>query len=884
MRYYFACFFLVASFAYSEAIAQETSSPLIPIEGIVVNKQTSEPVVAASVRVQGTNRGTYTGKDGKFRLPLPQGSYKALIRSLGYEALEITLEAKDGVSPVRVELLPAIVKLGAVDVIAEVSAAEIVRRAIANKDANRAKLRSSSGLVYSKTAFDIAVPKGLSLFLSKERQAQVERMKNAQLETFTRVEKQYTPSLFTRKTILQRRQTANIPAESNTLVFDEFFDFTDPVLTVNGTRLSTPLGASALDSYQYIMLDRKQLGDRTVYIIGFKPKAEIFPGFEGTVQIIEGNYAIVQISAKPTAKTAMKFVTELSFFQKFERFNNKMGVGEEAEVWLPTLLETNYSFSVEFVAGLAEVGIALKTRSIVSELDVNPALPANFAPAKKAVTPDGKPSASNTERNRAVTVRFGNANRRNSLKPAPPKASSASASNASSEAASSTTANAMRSTTSMVTVAAENENSILAVSAGADSVSSGFWETNALTELTPEEKETYRRVDSVVKALPPDTAKSRSTSGGFGLWGFRLSTNAAISFFPAFNMTRSTGWLYGAQVKFQWEAPGENDTFAALFLATGVMNLYHNKFFGDTGLKLDVATWDEGGLSLMGEAFSTIGSLQNRRLLGERFTRLPFGYILYQHFLDFYRQEGFGAGFLLNNGSLDAALGVQQYSITNLPTILPNERSTTPANAGTYRIFQAEASWNIVPENNLYAFASFMDDPQTSVRARFVGRYGQEVSGGEAFGSVEGRVELLQPTFYTGYAPMFLRLSANAGYASRNAPLQEQFIAFRRLAIAGRTTDFATIPINGLAGTEFVSFHAEHNFSDMLWRLVACRRGKGGVWIFFFWRKRENIMRWDFCRFSDRANTANKHLRHPALGILKSEWEFRVFPRSFRIF
>jgi hypothetical protein len=660
----------------------------------------------------------------------------------------------------------------------------------------------------------------LSLLMNKEQQAGLDKMRSAQLETYSRVEKQYSPSVFTRKTILQRRQTANIPAQANTLVMDEFVDFTDAAMNVNGTRLVTPLGASALDSYTYTMLDRKQLGDRTVYVIGFKPRAEVFPGFEGAVQIIEGNYAIVQISATPTKATAIRYVDELSFFQKFERFNNKNGAGEEAEAWLPTLLEANYGINVEFVSGLAGVGIKLKTRSIVSELEVNPVLPASFVPAKLTGKTDAKQGAQNaasSSRSQSVSVCMGSSGGGNgrSMKPAPAKVSSTTAT---------------QSTASGVSLTSENETSITAVSTGADSVQSGFWETNALTELTVEEKETYRRVDSVVKAAPPDTSKpSPSRVSPFPFLEFRLATNVVVGvLLPVLDLTRTTDWLYGASVQLQWEAPAEEDTFTAVLLASGLMNVPYNKFFGSVALRLDVVRTEQATLSLAGEVFSNMTSLQNRRLLGERFTQLPLGAIFHQHFLDFYRQEGFGASVLANVGKFDAALGVKQYAIINLPTILPNERVNIPAQAGTYRLLQAEASWNLPPSNNLFTFASFVDDPQTSIGGRIVGRVGQDLSGfATPFGSIEGRVEFLQPTFYTGYAPMFLRLNVNAGYASANAPLHEQFIAFRRLAILGRTTDFATIPLNGIAGTEYVSFHLEHNCSDMLWRLVGLPTWKG---------------------------------------------------------
>lgn len=795
-------------------LAQEPAQNLMLIEGTVVDKQSGEPVNAASVRVQGMNRGTYTDKNGKFRLPLPKGSYKALVRSLGFEAQEIALDAEAAAKPLRIELLPATVKLGAVDVVAEVSAKEIVRRAIQQKDANRAKVRSTTGLVYSKTTMEIAVPKLLPMLLSKEMKTRLEQMKNVQLETYTRVQKQYTPTVYSRKTILQRRQTANVPADANTLILDEFFDFSDEQMNLNGTRLVTPLGAKALDSYNFWVQERKQFGDRIVYVIGFKPYSEVFPGFEGAVQIIDGNYSIVQISASPTAKTAIKYLDHVSFFQKFERFNNKSGSGEEAEVWLPTLLEGAYRFNVEVLSGVAEVGLSLKTKSIVSELDVNSALPANFAPAKATVK-----ASDRTQSSQSFGVRFGSSSGgRRSIKPAP-SPNTPSPNTPSSNA---------QSTNAQAKITSDNELGLVEVAPGADSVDNNFWNNNALTELTSEEQETYRVVDSVMKAMPRDTTKPRpGRVNPFALVEFRLASNAVVSLLPAFNQTRVTGWLYGAQALVQWEAPGEYDTFGASLLAAGVMNLHYGIFFGDAALRLDLAKWDAGVLSLTGEIFSQMNSLQQRRFLGERFNRLPFGNILYQHFLDYYRQEGFGTSLTVNSGRFEAALGAQQYGITNLPLVWTNERVNIPAEASSYQVLQAEAAWNMPTSTLFLATASFMDEPQTTLSGRIMGRLGRNTSNNAVFGSVEARAEFLQPTFYTGYAPMFLRLTANVGYASANAPLQEQFIAFRRLAVAGRAFDFATLPVNGLADTEYWALHAEHNCSDMLWRLLNLPTWKG---------------------------------------------------------
>lgn len=56
------------------------------ILGIVKDKRTQEVLVGVTVQVEGTNQGTTTDTDGKFRLSLPVGSYNLKATFIGYKA------------------------------------------------------------------------------------------------------------------------------------------------------------------------------------------------------------------------------------------------------------------------------------------------------------------------------------------------------------------------------------------------------------------------------------------------------------------------------------------------------------------------------------------------------------------------------------------------------------------------------------------------------------------------------------------------------------------------------------------------------------------------------------------------------------------------------
>ena len=56
----------------------------------VVKTTSGEPVIGASILIQGTARGTITNVDGKFSLDIPQGT-KLIISAVGYKKVELTI-------------------------------------------------------------------------------------------------------------------------------------------------------------------------------------------------------------------------------------------------------------------------------------------------------------------------------------------------------------------------------------------------------------------------------------------------------------------------------------------------------------------------------------------------------------------------------------------------------------------------------------------------------------------------------------------------------------------------------------------------------------------------------------------------------------------------
>jgi len=75
--------------------AQEVSDP--ELRGHVVSATTGEPIAGAWIALEGWGRGTYSRREGDFRLPdVPAATRRYDVAALGYVATLVTLEAGPG--------------------------------------------------------------------------------------------------------------------------------------------------------------------------------------------------------------------------------------------------------------------------------------------------------------------------------------------------------------------------------------------------------------------------------------------------------------------------------------------------------------------------------------------------------------------------------------------------------------------------------------------------------------------------------------------------------------------------------------------------------------------------------------------------------------------
>ena len=82
--FYLAIFLIIAAFGTSQA--QERV-----ITGTVTDRADAQPIPGVSIRIRGTNTGTATGPDGRYRLAVPAGTTVIEFSSIGYAMVPVTL-------------------------------------------------------------------------------------------------------------------------------------------------------------------------------------------------------------------------------------------------------------------------------------------------------------------------------------------------------------------------------------------------------------------------------------------------------------------------------------------------------------------------------------------------------------------------------------------------------------------------------------------------------------------------------------------------------------------------------------------------------------------------------------------------------------------------
>ena len=317
------------------------------LRGSVRDAASGDTVAAATVRIMGSRLGTVTNTRGQFLLTLETGQYRVIVSSLGYSPDTLTISLTED-RTVQASLQPAAILLPEVLATSEDPAYEIIRRAIAAKSAWMSRL-----LTYSFEAFTRQV---------LQRDTSIASI----TESYTRG--YWTEGDTLREVVRTRRQTENIPEQSNFASVGRILNFNEDRIRFVGFSFVGPTATDALDYYDYRLLRTLSVEGNDIYEILMTPRSRTTPLFSGTVRIADESYALMGVEVEPNEAFSIPFVrqTTLAYRQVFDRYDEIF--------WLPVDIRIDARFTIG-IPGISFPPIGFTQTSVIYDYAINVALP-----------------------------------------------------------------------------------------------------------------------------------------------------------------------------------------------------------------------------------------------------------------------------------------------------------------------------------------------------------------------------------------------------------------------------------------------------------------------------------------------------------------------------
>jgi len=336
--------FLVFLCGVSSAVMR---GQMATVSGTVRDAATKEPLVAASIRVLGTTRGTITNTQGSYQLTLDRSTHTLIFSFIGYRADTATVFLTANVQQ-NVLLESSPVQMAEVVITGEDPAIAIMRKVIESKKRWKESLKT-----YQLEAFTRQTIRRDSAIA-------------VITESYSTCYWQSGDTL--REVIKQKRQTENIRGAQNFAGVGGIVNFYDDEIRFSGFKFVGPTSADAFDYYDFRLERTRQRKGSDVYDIKMTPKSRIVPLFHGSLNVVDGSYALAGVTVVPNEAFAIPLISELklTYSQQFALFNN--------EFWMPVDIRIKGQIQIG-LTGVSFPAIGFESIATIYDCQVNAAIP-----------------------------------------------------------------------------------------------------------------------------------------------------------------------------------------------------------------------------------------------------------------------------------------------------------------------------------------------------------------------------------------------------------------------------------------------------------------------------------------------------------------------------
>jgi hypothetical protein len=319
----FALFLIVFNTSFSQTV----------ITGRVFDVTNSEPIPFAQVRIVGTQVGTSTDFDGKYKLETKLKADSLEISYTGYASKKFKI--KNGiVQTINAGLDVEGVKLDMVNVKpGENPAHKIIRRVIAHKEQNnKRRMDGYQYEVYNKIEFDLNnIPKDLK---NKKAFRPIKFIFDNIDSTNSNGEKPFLPIFMIenlsefywrdnpkmKKEVIKGSRVTGVENASVSQVMGDMYqniNIYDNNILVFGKEFVSPISDNAIFYYRFYLEDSLFIGNTRVYHIRFKPKRKQELVFSGNMWIADTTFGMKRLVMSIPDDANINFIQAANVIQEY---------------------------------------------------------------------------------------------------------------------------------------------------------------------------------------------------------------------------------------------------------------------------------------------------------------------------------------------------------------------------------------------------------------------------------------------------------------------------------------------------------------------------------------------------------------------------------------
>ena len=280
----------------------------LTVTGTVQADSTLQPLRFARVRELSSATSVLTNRDGYFTLRIPSRPDQRItltVTLLGYVTDTLSLPFRD--TSITVVLREKAIRAAEVLVSSEDPARAIMRRVIERKRQQEDSLKTYTYMLYTKF---IATTDTLTAMRST---GMGDSTIVSILESFSKGYYKYKNNYYNE--IIQRRQTANVPSQANSVTFGTNLNVYEDDVSILGERIDSPFAIDALAIYDYTL---QSDGEEDTVMIEVHPKGKLRRAFDGKIFIDQRHNVPIEAQLVPTDAVNLPFNASLRYRQTFQ--------------------------------------------------------------------------------------------------------------------------------------------------------------------------------------------------------------------------------------------------------------------------------------------------------------------------------------------------------------------------------------------------------------------------------------------------------------------------------------------------------------------------------------------------------------------------------------